>query len=336
MTLSAFSILDSYPEFEDGGRDRYRELLDLAPRLEGAGFRALWVAEHHFHPGGACPTPPVLLAAAGERSRLLRFGVMVSVLPFHSSVDVAEQYALLDRLLEGRLDLGLGSGYLPQEFEGFGIDPATKRERFDRGLDELLALWRGEPVAAGGAPVRLNVLPSQRPHPPYWIAAQRREAVPFVARRGANLGLVPYATVSSLEELRGVIGEYRSALPEGRNGRVSAALHLYAGPEPERARHALERFLETRRSTQSTFYLEKSRRDPHAAGVAGLESSGLAILDRPRDAIARLEEFRATGVDEVLAILDFGGLPAPLVGASVQALAPAAGAPEAVSGRPGR
>ncbi len=324
MRLSVFSIVDSYPEFEEGSRDRYRELLELASAAESAGASTLWVAEHHFHSGGVCPAPPVLLAAAGERTQRLRLGVMVSVLPFHPPVDTAEQYALLDRVLGGRLDLGVGSGYLAPEFEGFGVDPATKRERFDSALELMVSAFRGEPVrsSASAAPVRLNVRPIQSPHPPIWIAAQRREAVPYVARRRLNLALVPYATVPNLNELAGVIGDYRGASPPRFSGRVSAMLPVYAGPAPEEGRSAFQRFLDSRLATQSTFYREKVRSHPESATSAGLEAAGLAVLGSPEEARAGLARFAAAGVDEVLAVVDFGGLRPAAARATLEALGP--------------
>ena len=323
MELSAFSILDAYPDIPGGARDRYQDLLMLAESAERHHLSALWIAEHHFHPGGVCPAPPVLLAAAGSRTQRLRLGVMVGVLPFHSPIGFAEEYSLLDRLIGGRLNLGLGSGYIPMEFEGFGIDPATKRERFDRALEEVMAAFRGEAVSVApgrSPPVRINVQPVQRPHPPVWIAVQRREAIPFVARRGYHLALVPYATVGSIDELRQQIGEYRAALPPGVPGRVSAALHLYAGEEPDVARQAMQRFLDSRRATQSTFYLEKVRRDPGSASVERLESQGLVGIGSAKEVGQVLERYRAAGVDEVLGIFDFGGLDPATVDGSIREL----------------
>jgi len=323
MRISLFSILDAYAEHRTGGRDRYRELLDLAAAGETAGLDALWVAEHHFQPGGICPAPPVLLAAAGARTRRIRLGCMVSVLPFHAPLELAESYALLDRLLGGRLNLGVGSGYIPMEFEGFGLDPEAKRERFDSALAFLLAAFRGDEVVAApgrSTPVRLNVLPVQAPHPPLWIAVQRSEAVPFVARRGMNLALVPYATLGSPEELRPLIDAYRRDLPAGVPGTVSAALHVYVGPQLDAARAALQRFLDSRRATQSTFYLRKVEADPRHASAEHLEAAGLAALGPPDAVRPVLERYRAAGVDELLAIVDFGGLAPYRVAESVTAL----------------
>ncbi|HTW39630.1 MAG TPA: LLM class flavin-dependent oxidoreductase [Thermoplasmata archaeon] len=323
MELSAFSVVDVDPTVPLGGRDRYAEVLDLAESAESGGLSTLWVAEHHFQPGGVCPSPPVLLAACAARTRRIRLGVLVSVLPFHRPIELAEQYAMVDRLTGGRLNLGLGSGYIPLEFEGFGVDPATKRERFDRNLEVLLAAFDGREVRAeepGAHPVRLNVLPVQRPHPPLWIAVQRREAIPFVARRGASLALVPYATVANLEELAAEIREFRAHLPAGSRARVSVAVHLYAGPRPDLARAALQRYLDARLATQSVHFQEKVKRDPHHASAASIEESGFALFGSASAVAERLRAYEHAGVDELLGIFDFGGLPAEEVGRSVRDL----------------
>jgi alkanesulfonate monooxygenase SsuD/methylene tetrahydromethanopterin reductase-like flavin-dependent oxidoreductase (luciferase family) len=323
VQLSAFSVVDS--EVADGttGRDRYAEVLDLAECAEAGGLSALWIAEHHFQPGGLCPSPPVLLAACAARTRRIRLGVLVGVLPFHRPIELAEEYAMVDQLTHGRLNLGLGSGYIPLEFEGFGIDPASKRERFDRNYEVLLAALEGKEVRAetpGAVPVRLNVAPVQRPHPPVWIAVQRREAIPFVARRGASLALVPYATVANRQELGEEIAEFRSHLPSGSSARVSVAVHLYAGARPERARTALQRYLDARLATQSVHFQEKVRKDPQHASAAAIEAGGFALFGTAPEVADRLGEYARLGVDEVLGIFDFGGLDASEVGRSVREL----------------
>ncbi|MCI4329737.1 MAG: LLM class flavin-dependent oxidoreductase [Thermoplasmata archaeon] len=321
MHLSAFTVVDSYPEDVAAGRDRFAEVLALAETGDRAGLTAIWVAEHHFHAGGVCPSPPVLLSAIATRTRRIRVGALVSVLPFHNPVELAEQYAMVDRLAGGRLNLGVGSGYIPLEFEGFGVDPATKRERFDSALETLVAGLRGEAIVPSGTGRRpLNVTPVQSPHPPLWIAVQRREALPFVARRGVSVALVPYATVASVEELGGQIAEFRSHLPKGAKVTVSVALHLYAGAHPERARTALQRYLDSRLAAQSAFYQDKVRRDPSHASAATIERTGFALFGGPADVVARLEPFRAAGVDEVLGIFDFGGLSRADVTGSVESL----------------
>jgi len=324
VELSAFTVLDEYAEDVAAGRDRYREVFGLARAAEEAGLATIWVAEHHFHPGGVCPSPPVLLAALGARTRRIRLGVMVSVLPFHDPVGVAEEYAMVDRLTAGRLNLGLGSGYIPIEFEGFGVDPATKRDRFDRAYATILAAFRGEPVVAGsggeGKPTVLNVRPVQQPHPPIWIAVQRRDALEFVARRGVSVALIPYATMSGLSELAEQIRSFRSHVPAGAAARVAVAVHVYAGDRTDEARSALQRYLDSRRATQSTHYEQKVRADPSQASAASIEKAGFAAFGPASEVVRQLDAFRAAGVDEVLGIFDFGGLDEATVAASVRAL----------------
>ncbi len=323
MRLSAFTVVDSPTGGADGVADRYADVLRLAEAAEEGGLSTLWIAEHHFQPGGLCPSPPVLLAACGQRTRRVRLGVLVSVLPFHRPIELAEQYAMVDRLTHGRLNLGVGSGYIPIEFEGFGVDPATKRERFDRALETLLAALDGREVRAdepGARPVRLNVLPLQRPHPPLWIAVQRREAIPYVARRACSLALIPYATLANLAELADEIREFRAHLPPGASAEVAVALHLYAGPRPDAARVAFQRYLDSRLATQSAFYQEKVRRDPRHASGSAIEQSDFALFGAPAEVARRLGAFAAIGVDEILGIFDFGGLATEEVTASVRGL----------------
>ncbi|MFZ0829637.1 MAG: LLM class flavin-dependent oxidoreductase [Thermoplasmata archaeon] len=312
MQLSVFSVLDAFPpEVDFAGRNRYSELLSLADAADRSGLASVWVAEHHFLSSGLCPAPSVLLAAMGTRTRRVRLGSLVSVLPFHSPIEIAEQYALLDQLIGGRLNFGVGSGYIPAEFEGFGVDPKDKRERFDRALETILAAFRGDEVRAdapGAHPVRLNVLPRQQPSPPIWVAAQRREALPFVARKGYSVALIPYATVRDVAELAEEIREYRAALPAGTTATVSAAVHIYAGPSPERALTAFQRYLDTRLATQSTFYQQKVQADPRHASAAALEESGLSMIGGLNEVEERAHAFADAGVDELLGIFDFGGL----------------------------
>lgn len=310
MRLSAFSIVEE--NATGPSRDRYREVLDLAETADRLGLHAFWVAEHHFQPGGLCPAPAVLLAAMAARTSRVRLGSLVSVLPFHEPVETAEQYALVDRISQGRLNFGVGSGYVPAELEGFGVDPESKRERFDRALDTIVRAWEGGAVSterAGSRPVHLNVRPTVSPYPPIWVAVQRREAIPHVARRGFSLALIPYATISSLAELAEEVREFRAALPRGKTATVSAAFHVYAGSEPENGLDALQRYLDSRRKSGSIHYQMKVGRDPHQANARAIVDHGLAFVGTSTDLPHWVDRVAGTGVDELLGIFDFGGLP---------------------------
>jgi alkanesulfonate monooxygenase SsuD/methylene tetrahydromethanopterin reductase-like flavin-dependent oxidoreductase (luciferase family) len=134
------------------------------------------------------------------------------------------------------------------------------------------------------------------------------------------VALIPYATVSGIDELAAEIREYRSHVPAGSGGRVSVALHLYAGEHPGLARSALQRYLDSRRATQSTFYEEKVRHDPSQASAESIDRAGFALFGSAASVVERLDAFRSAGVDEVLGIFDFGGLREDSVAASVRGL----------------
>ena len=102
------------------------------------GFESFWIAEHHFHEYGAVPRPAIFLVAAAQATQRIKLGAAVVVLPFDNPLRTAEDFAMVDVLSNGRLVLGVGSGYLKHEFEGFGVLPEEKRGRFDEGLHVLL------------------------------------------------------------------------------------------------------------------------------------------------------------------------------------------------------
>ena len=142
MKMSIFSVQDHYPSAPRSLGQLYGQVLDQARQAERLGYDTFWVAEHHFHEYGAVPNPAVFLAALSQQTRRLRLGTAISILTFHNPLTVAENYALVDQLSQGRLSLGVGSGYLKHEFEGYDVDPAIKRERFDENLmlvERLLA-----------------------------------------------------------------------------------------------------------------------------------------------------------------------------------------------------
>lgn len=145
MRFGIFSVADHYPrELRRSATELYGELRDQAEAADALGFDSFWIAEHHFHEYGAVPRPPVWLAAAAQRTRRIRLGSAVVVLPFDNPLRTAEDYAMVDMLSGGRLNLGVGSGYLTHEYAGFGLSLEEKRERFTEALEIVLRAWTGE------------------------------------------------------------------------------------------------------------------------------------------------------------------------------------------------
>lgn len=330
MRCSVFTVLDEEASVRrQRGGDRYEEAIELAREAERCGFHTFWVAEHHFHQGGVLPSPPVLLAAIARETRRIRLGVMVSVLPLHRPREIAEAYALVDRLSGGRLEIGVGSGYIPTELQGFGVLPSDRRALFDASFPEFVQALSGGPIPVPGDPsltVRLNVRPLQSPHPPLWMAVQSREALPFVARRGLSVGLVPYASVKEVKELARNISEYRAALPAGAEGvRVGAAVHVFSGRETSQAETALQRYLDSRLATQSVNFQARVRESSEAATVRGLRDRGLVVLGGDAEVRSGIAAFERAGVTDLLGMFDFGGLDPQLVARSLRSFSKAMG-----------
>lgn len=316
MRVGLFCTLDHHPDLGTSPADDYRRALDEAVLAEGLGFESFWVTEHHFSTYGICPDPAVLLAAIAARTHRLRLGTATAVLPFDHPLRTAERYALLDQISGGRLEFGVGGGYLQFEYAGFGLDPAERRERFDEALAAVRLAWAGGAVDISGRHVRvaappLNVLPLQPGGPPIHVGVTRPAAAPFVGRQGLPMATVPYIGLHSLQELTELIAAYRAALPGGATGGVTAVFHCHCGSgrERERAEAALDRYLRTRVVPGARYGGEPIAQD-------------FALFGSPADLEGRLAAIAALGVDRALLLTSFGGLPAPATAASLERLAP--------------
>ena len=223
MELATLSVVDHYPDRGRSAGQFYRELIDQAVLAERLGYKAAFIAEHHFHPYGVVPNPAVLLAAIAQRTERILLGPAVTILPFRDPRTVAEDYALLDQISGGRVVLGLGSGYLKHEFAGFNRDPMEKRDRFDEGMAIVKRLIAGERVSFTGRfntldGVELNVRPV-RQNLPIYVAALNKEAAYHIGRQGNGLLTIPYGTLNSFDE----IGPLAASFERGRAEAGAAA-----------------------------------------------------------------------------------------------------------------
>lgn len=117
----------------------YRLELGLAARAEGAGFDSIWTPEHHFSDYQMTPNVTQFLAWVAGQTKHVKLGTMVTVLPWHDPVRVAENFILLDHLSEGRAIAGFGRGLGRVEFEGFRTRMDESRRRFVEYTEAILA-----------------------------------------------------------------------------------------------------------------------------------------------------------------------------------------------------
>ncbi|MBW1885994.1 MAG: LLM class flavin-dependent oxidoreductase [Deltaproteobacteria bacterium] len=181
------------------GRSEQQMILEqhsLMEAAEGYGFDSVWPAEHHFTEYGVCGSPAINLAAIARTTKTIRLGTGIVVLPFHNPVRVAEDFAMLDQLSGGRVELGVGRGYQPIEFQGFGVDQTKSREIFDESIEIIRRCWTDEKLNFKGKhyefkDVEVRPRPLQRPHPPIWMAALSEETFEKAGKMGFNLLLSP-------------------------------------------------------------------------------------------------------------------------------------------------
>lgn len=321
MRFSIFSVVDHYPSRPRSIAQYYDEVMGHARLAEELGLDSFWVAEHHFHEYGVSPNPAVLLSAIAMQTTRIRLGPAIAVLPFRNPLQVAEDYAMLDQLSDGRLVMGVGSGYLAHEFTAFKVAPEEKRQRFDDGLEILKRAWLGEKVSFEGRfhsidQVALNVLPQQQPMPPIYLGVLRAEACYHVGRQGNRMILVPYASVDRMEEIGGLIAAYHEGLAEAgvdfADDAALVTLHTHVAESDAQARanaaQCFDLYVETRLYAKRQVYDDILR-------------SRLGIFGSVETAVAQLVELAGLGVRHVVLLLDFGGMPAATVRRSMRMIA---------------
>ena len=176
-----------------------RSLSRQAEIAESLGYESFWLPESHFI-AGAIPDPLMLLASVAATTRTLRLGTTSFLVPLRNPLQAAEQVAVLDRLSNGRVTLGIGRGYASAMLRAFDVAPREKRARFEQNLQAMLRAWKGEAVRPGngGEAVVLDPLPVQQPHPPVWVAAFGPKALAQAGRLGMPYLASPMEPVERL------------------------------------------------------------------------------------------------------------------------------------------
>lgn len=293
----------------------YTDFIDYVVEAEALGYHSVMLVEHHFTGMGQVSASLNLLSYLAARTSRMRLGTAVVVLPWHNPILLAEQVGTLDLLSNGRFDFGIGRGYRPNEFKGFGIDPAEATERYEEAVEVLRKAlgakerfthigkrWRFEDVIVEPPCV-------QQPHPPIWVGAGSEPAIRAAAESGFRLLLDQLGTV----EVTGArLAIYRKALEQ--SGRpfdpyhvgVTRALHLAMNDEERRQAHELRakfllgiQFLGAQ-AKSSSLALPASFEDVQR------QTEGTALIGTPEEMIERLKALQAVGVKYVL-FMDVSG-----------------------------
>jgi alkanesulfonate monooxygenase SsuD/methylene tetrahydromethanopterin reductase-like flavin-dependent oxidoreductase (luciferase family) len=189
MTQATFGVFDWIDRGNTPLQQLYEERLQLLEVADSAGFFAYHLAEHHATPLGMAPSPALFLTAAAQRTRHIRLGPLVYLLPLYNPLRLIEEVCMLDQLSGGRLELGVGRGVTPYELRYFGVDPTGTRPIFDETLAVLVAGLTHERLTFEGQhyqyhDVPMELRPLQQPYPPLWYPTHVPESVMYAARHG--------------------------------------------------------------------------------------------------------------------------------------------------------
>lgn len=227
---------------QDHEQDKYRLILESAQWADRNGFARLWTPERHFHSfGGLSPNPSVLCAALAATTKNVQLCSGSVVLPLHDPIRVAEEWAVVDNLSNGRVGLGVACGWVPNDFViGDRQDTfAHRKDVFDRSIDTLRRLWRGEPHRTKnpqGEDVEVRTLPRpvQRELPLWITVAGNPETFRMAGRLGANV--LTHLLGQTLDGLAEKIEAYRDAWREAGHageGTVTLMLHTFVGEDDD-------------------------------------------------------------------------------------------------------
>ena len=175
-----WSIIYSYQVEHNDGYRTFAESLAQIELAEQRGFGTALVSEHHLVENGYFPAPFVTLSAIAMKTRKIRIGSGIIILPLYDPLHVAEHGAVLDVISDGRFTLGVGQGYRKQEFDAFQVPLPDRPGRMRESVEAIRALWTQPTVNLQGVhftykDVMVRPQPKQKPNPPIWVAAKKKK-----------------------------------------------------------------------------------------------------------------------------------------------------------------
>ncbi len=322
------------------GPDKYRLLIEGAKFADANGFDSVWTPERHFHAfGGPYPNPAVTGAAVAAVTKNLSIRAGSCVLPLHHPARVAEEWAVIDNLSNGRVALAFASGWMPEDFVLRPENaPPKNKASLTRDIEVVRKLWRGDSVdfdfGAGTVAVVTQPRPVQKELPVWLTTAGNPESYREAARLGANV--LTHLLGQSVDELAEKIRIYRQTLAEtGRDPadyKVTLMLHTLIGEDRndvrDLARGPMKEYLRSAAALikQYAWAFPAFKKPQGIAQPMDIDLQSLApeemdailefaflryfedsgLFGTVEDALERLDQVKAAGVDDIACLIDFG------------------------------
>jgi alkanesulfonate monooxygenase SsuD/methylene tetrahydromethanopterin reductase-like flavin-dependent oxidoreductase (luciferase family) len=248
MDFGYFTLSDNHYDNNPRAPNRFvADIADEALYAEELGMHSAWIGEHHFSTLGVLSCPDLVLAYVAARTKRIRLAPAVTVLPLHNPIRVAEQWATLDLLSEGRVDFAAGRGYDRREYQPFHVSFEDNQSIFSEGMELVRRLWSAEGrISHKGEHysfenVAITPRPVQRPIPAY-VASFSKPSIELAARLGCGLVVAPFAAALTYGGLKQVAALYKEicAAQGTTPGRLicSYFTHFADTPEEEKAARA--------------------------------------------------------------------------------------------------
>ncbi len=329
MKIGYFTLTDNPIEYAPNRKNPNQMVLDLEEQCvyaEDLGFDSVWVPEHHFSVLGVLPSPAMLLTSVAAKTKKIKLAPATVVLPLNHPIRLAEEYALLDLLSNGRAIFSAGRGYDKREYDVYGIDFNKSRDLFFEGLDIMKKAWTEEFFSYNGEfytfpEVSLTPRPVQDPHPPIYVAAFSEPTIEKAAAMGEHVIFAPFAASMVFGSLGNAVDNFNRLSHKAgfKNKKAACSYFINVTESPEETERTKERMLRYFSGLVPAFPGDPKKAPPHISyfveiveRLKNLKTNDLSeqsiIVGDAEYVTEALKRVEATGLDEVILYFDFGGL----------------------------
>ncbi len=332
MDFGYFTLSDNrYPNNPRTAEQFLHEIYEQALYADELGFNSAWIGEHHFNLLGINPCSTVFLAQLAGATKRIRLAPAVVLLPVHHPLHVAEQWATLDQLSNGRVDFAAGRGYDAKEYAPFGVPFAESAEIFEEGLHVIWRAWTEPgPFSHHGKYYQFDELdvrpkPMQQPLRPY-VASFSRISMEIAAKNDWNIIYAPFAAAMVYGSLADAVRVYGEECEKhGRRPRRSSCSYfIHIAQTSEEERYGRQALIDYFGAILPSFPSDPAKAPPNLryfidivarlqqATPAGLDGKSI-LVGSPEKITAELKSVEASGISEVILYFNYGRKPHAMV-----------------------
>mgnify|MGYP001556345452 CR=1 FL=1 len=282
------------PAFGRGSAELVRAAIEQVEWADKRGFHRVELTEHHGMPDNVNPSPLITAAAMASRSSRIRFQPSAIILPLHDPIRIAEDCVMVDIVSNGRLDVTLGLGYMPSEFEMFGVSLKDRAQLMDDKLDALGRALKGERFEYDGRKIHVTPSPVQAGGPKLFIGGGVLAAARRAARYGDGYYPMSYRA-DFVEEYHRACVEYGKTPGRVIHGPGSAVIHIAEDPDEAWAQLAPFALHETNSYAANAQKTGQVLHQKPADSADALRNSGNYLIFTPEDGLSYCRAQRDLG-----------------------------------------